>query len=152
MNQNGDDDTPKELPPESSNLPDAGNVLPREVLEALPDDLRITAIKAVSSFQGPIPPPEMLARYEEISPGTAKLLLDMAVKEQDHRIDWDKEILSISRETARRGQWLGFFMWIAGILTAGFLAFNGAMTVGGVVAAASFLGFVKPFLDFMKGR
>ena len=36
-------------------------------------------------WQGPLPPPESLARYDDVAPGTAQTIINMAVKEQEHR-------------------------------------------------------------------
>jgi uncharacterized membrane protein len=36
---------------------------------------RIKSI-AVTSYSGPLPPPEALARFEELYPGSAKLIID----------------------------------------------------------------------------
>ena len=36
-------------------------------------------------FQGPIPPPELIERYDALVPGTAKRLIDLAVEESLHR-------------------------------------------------------------------
>lgn len=69
----------------------------------------------MASFQGPLPPPSMLAQYEEILPGAAERILVLLESETAHRhgvelqcvnaeIDSQK---SISDE-AKRGQWLAF--------------------------------------------
>lgn len=34
---------------------------------------------------GPLPPPDMLARYDEIEPGLAKRIVERSEREQDHR-------------------------------------------------------------------
>lgn len=36
-------------------------------------------------YQGPIPPPEVLEKYEKISPGFADRIVKMAEIEQEHR-------------------------------------------------------------------
>ena len=50
---------------------DSQEVLPAEVLEALPKDLRSVAIRA-ASFRGPLPPPHMFSSYEETLPGRSR--------------------------------------------------------------------------------
>ncbi len=49
-----------------------------------------TQRSVVAEYQGPIPPPQMLARYEEIVPGAGERILAMAEKEQQnrHSMNW----------------------------------------------------------------
>ena len=42
-------------------------------------------IEVAESFSGPLPIPQHFREYEEISPGAAKLIIDMARNEQIHR-------------------------------------------------------------------
>lgn len=44
-----------------------------------------TQITAVSTYSGPLPRPEDLAKYNEIVPGAAERILSMAEKEMRHR-------------------------------------------------------------------
>lgn len=39
----------------------------------------------IKSYRGPIPPPEYLSGFERIVPGSAKEVIDMAVRQQRHR-------------------------------------------------------------------
>jgi uncharacterized membrane protein len=50
-----------------------------------------TQITAVSSFSGPLPRPEDLAKYNEIVPGAAERILSMAEKEMQHRQEIEKQ-------------------------------------------------------------
>ncbi len=54
-------------------------------------DVEITRIRTVTQvrhYSGPIPPAEEFARYEEIYPGSAKLLFSMAEREQDSTVKY----------------------------------------------------------------
>lgn len=74
----------------------------------------VSAVKT-ESFSGPIPPQEVLARYEEKFPGFGERILAMAEREAAHRHELDKrnadvgaaDILAARSET-RRGQWMAF--------------------------------------------
>jgi uncharacterized membrane protein len=50
-------------------------------------------IKKSQYFSGPQPPPELLAKYEQVCPGWAEKLLQMGVNEQQHRHAWDTRTL-----------------------------------------------------------
>lgn len=147
-----ENDEKKESPSQGSLLPaDQQEVLPPEVLEALPEDLRPVAIRA-ASFRGPLPPPAMFSSYEETLPGAAERLFVMAEKEQDHRISWENKALDGSRDATRRGQWLGFFMSIFGVAAAGYIALQGATTVGVVIAGGSFIGLLRSLMAIVTEK
>jgi uncharacterized membrane protein len=42
-------------------------------------------IVVAESFQGPIPPPNVLERYNTINPEIPLMIMNMAIKEQEHR-------------------------------------------------------------------
>jgi len=46
-----------------------------------------------SSYQGPLPPPEMLGQFERVVPGLGRQIVDMAAKEQSHRHSWERRAL-----------------------------------------------------------
>ena len=66
------------------------------------------AHKEVTQWQGPLPPPESLKRYDDISPGTAQTIIEMAVKEQEHRHLMEKETLKRSSRLAMTSTICGF--------------------------------------------
>jgi uncharacterized membrane protein len=56
------------------------------------------SIAVQSHYSGPIPPPQVLAHFEEIYPGAAEKIFSLAEKEAEHR----HRIDSISLETERQ--------------------------------------------------
>jgi hypothetical protein len=45
-----------------------------------------TRVSVVSQkFEGPIPPPDVLQRYDELMPGAASIIIEMAQKQAGHR-------------------------------------------------------------------
>lgn len=53
---------------------------------------RISAV-AVTSYSGPLPPPEVLARFEELYPGSARLIIDDFLSESAQRREAERKIL-----------------------------------------------------------
>lgn len=53
---------------------------------------------AESSWQGPLPPPEILQGYEAAFPGAAERILRMAEDQGAHRRDMEKQALGIQKE------------------------------------------------------
>ena len=63
------------------------------------------------AYQGPLPHPDLLVKYEEIIPGSAERILSMAEKEQKHRHQLENEV--IKKEIAQKGRGLNFGFTLA---------------------------------------
>ena len=63
------------------------------------------------AYQGPLPHPDLLVKYEEIIPGSAERILSMAEKEQQHRHQLENEV--IEKEIAQKGRGLNFGFTLA---------------------------------------
>jgi uncharacterized membrane protein len=127
-----------------------------EILEIV----RVAVEKRSSTyFSGPHPPPELLAQYEQICPGWAVRLLEMGEREQLHRIECDREALSLDREELRQSHaWIDYhrtgqvFGFLAFLLVAGMGAY--ALNLGkDAIAAVCFGAFGLGIVGlFLKGR
>ncbi|GAA0594870.1 DUF2335 domain-containing protein [Caenispirillum bisanense] len=108
------------------------------LLQALPPDeareLR-TALVQSSSFRRPLPPPALLAHYEDILPGAADRIMTMAEAEQAHRIWWERRDMATASNTALGGLVLGFVALLALIGGAVY-----SIAIGSEVGAGLFLG------------
>lgn len=91
----------------------------REILEAEPaaiagvigedpENVRLAQLHLQTSFRGPLPPPEVLIRYNEAVPGGANRIMQMAESEVSHRHELEKDGLAAAVSEARLGQFLGF--------------------------------------------
>lgn len=90
-----------------------------------------------AEWQGPLPPPSLLAAYENIVPGAAKLIIEMAKAAQDHQIRQEERILDIQDRAIRMNEWTRRFSTIIGafIPLAGAYAIIQGATIGGSVIA-----------------
>jgi len=70
--------------------------------------MRLTAMMSSEKFTGPIAHPRHLRAYEEILPGSAERILQMAERAQNHDHEMDKAIVRASVKDRRRGVYLGF--------------------------------------------
>jgi uncharacterized membrane protein len=94
-------------------------------------------------FEGPLPPPADLKQYDDVSPGFAERIVQMAEKEQDFRHRDIDRIRSMQRKIIGRGQVFGFILSLTIILggillimsdkpTSGFISIlTGIATVAG---------------------
>ena len=122
------------------------NLPPKEILDALPENVRVSVMEA-SAFSGPLPPPSMYSGYEKTLPGSAERILAMAEKEQAHRFSWEDRALNANALETKRGQWFGFAMGIVCIFAAVVLAMSGREIVAGILAGIGAIGLVARFLE-----
>lgn len=71
--------------------------------------------QVTQQYSGPIPPPEILYRFDQIVPGAAERILIMAEEDAKHQREIEKTALTVAAEEVKRGQRYG--------LTIGSLAF-----------------------------
>lgn len=67
------------------------------------DQKRIFAYMHEEEFKGPLPHPQILRQYEEVYPGLANEIINMALKEQNHRQELEK-MLVVSEVSLNSGQ------------------------------------------------
>ncbi len=104
------------------------------------------AIPLHASFSGPLPPPEMLARYDEIIPGSAERILTMAESQSLHRRELEREVVFSRIALSRRGQWLGFAIAIVGLGTSAIIAIYGSALAGGIIGLGTLVSLVGVFM------
>ena len=58
------------------------------------DPLQLQIAELRASYSGPLPPPAAFRSYEEVMPGAAKDIMEMAQQEQKHRRNWEMTYLN----------------------------------------------------------
>ena len=116
-----------------------------EILEHLPENVRTSVVEA-AVFSGPLPPPSMYGEYEAVLKGSADRILNMAEKEQDHRIAWESKALDESVRETNLGQKFGLVIAVLCIVGSVYLAMNGHHWVAGILAGTSALGLAARFV------
>ena len=111
------------------------------------------SIEASSSFVGPIPPPQILDKYNQILPGAADRILKMAEKEQSHRHEMQEKLVESQasdfrqdRNEKRLGQIFGFAIGVVSIISGSVTAIQGAPWAGGFIGSAGVVGLVSVFV------
>lgn len=95
------------------------------ILEGLPKEHRASAQKAVSryvqivheSYTSPIPPPSVLAQYNDVLDGCANRILTLAEGQQQHRHEMEASVVRSNILNEKLGLGAGFFL--AAIITTG---------------------------------
>lgn len=122
----------------------------QQVLGQQPQSLM--AVETVTTHQGPIPSPEIIAGYEKVLAGSADRIIKMAEKEQAHR-----HAVQLKRQTQLGsltlvGQIFAFLIGIVGVSGGVYLVKNDKSLVGfgvffsslATLAGIFFFGSKKP--------
>ena len=75
----------------------------------------MVAVETVTTHQGPIPSPEVIAGYEKVLAGSADRIIRMAEKEQDHRHKLQLQNQSQLVRLTFIGQLFAFAIGISGV-------------------------------------
>jgi Predicted membrane protein (DUF2335). len=93
-----------------------------------------------------LPPPDGLERYEKLYPGVTKALVDAYVKQTDHRIDVEKQIVSANTKRMLRGQILGFIISLGVLGISTLLLLKGRDVQGFTALVIAMGGLVMSFI------
>lgn len=105
-----------------------------------------------SSFSGPIPPPQFLEQYDKVVPGAAKIIIDMANNQAEHRQDLEKKVIGSDILNSRLGLVFGFVIGMTGIITGALVVVSGQVIAGLIVSGGTIASLVGTFVYGSQGR
>lgn len=114
---------------------------------------RLTTASVSSEWAGPLPPPEALARFDQVIPHGAERIFKMAEAEQAHRIASEKEALEATVAEAKRGQLLGAsisLVAVAGALLSVWLGAHWAVSVA--LVGVPLMGLANAIVASRSGK
>jgi uncharacterized membrane protein len=82
------------------------------------------------SFSGPLPPPDALARYDQIVPGAAERIIAMAEKQAEHRQKLESTVVKGNTSSQTRGTWFAFIISMTAICGGIWLIHGGKSATG----------------------
>lgn len=72
--------------------------------------------EVISEFSGPIPPPNIIAGYEEVVPGAADRIIQMAEKQAAHRQSIEQMVAKVEARDSLLGILFAFVLGIGSIV------------------------------------
>jgi len=97
-----------------------------------------------AQWQGPLPPPEALANFDQIIPNGAERIMKMVEDEQAHRISYEQAHLNALAGDTRRGHYIGLAISVASIAGAVYAASLGAhWSVSIALVGVPILGIIR---------
>ena len=98
------------------------------------------------SFSGPLPPPEVLKRFDEVVPGSAERIIKMAEGQFAHRTELEKKVINSDIARSRLGQILGFTIAIVGLVCSVVISMYGNQIAGAVLGVGTLASLVSVFM------
>jgi uncharacterized membrane protein len=98
------------------------------------------------TFSGPLPPPEVLRKFDEVVPGAAERIIKMAEEQSAHRKDLERKVIDSDVSRSKWGQLLGFVIAIAGLVAATLISIYGNAIAGGVLGVGTLASLVGVFM------
>jgi uncharacterized membrane protein len=97
-------------------------------------------------FSGPLPPPEVLAKYNEAIPGGAERIIAMVENQSQHRQALEKQVIDANCRAQRTGSVYGFLICMAALASGTFLIYVGKSAQGLVPIIGALGGLVAVFI------
>lgn len=105
--------------------------LERAVAGYMEQHLEISAV-AAEQYAGPLPHPNHLKQFEEILPGAADRIINMAEQQAAHRQEIESRIVRSNLKLEAKGQWFAFGITLA-IVGGGFYVISQGYSIAGLV-------------------
>jgi uncharacterized membrane protein len=99
--------------------------------------MEVTSRTSSTRFSGPIPPPEVLAGYEQVLAGSADRIITMAEKQASHRQSMESVVIKGDSRRSDRGLNLAFVLCMTTTLLAFVAALMGHEWFGGAIITGS---------------
>ena len=104
------------------------------------------SVTSVEFRSGILPPPDELAKYEQILPGVTERLLVTYEKQVDHRIGLERIVIKGNSRRANWGQILSFVIVIFALCLGGYLLLKGLSGQGIATIITAVGGLVASFI------
>lgn len=99
-----------------------------------------------AAYSGPLPPPEALARYNEILPGAADRIIAMAERQSQHREEIETAVINGNIQEQKRGTRYGFIIAMTVAIGSIYLLATGHAITGSITLFSDLGSLVGVFV------
>lgn len=104
------------------------------------------------TFSGPLPPPEVLERYNKIVPGVAERIIKMAEQQSAHRRSLEAQVINSDIKNSKLGLYFGFMIGLTGIIGSVITSIYVSQLAGGVLGIGSLTALTGVFIYGSQSR
>lgn len=98
------------------------------------------------TWQGPIPPPEILRQYDGINPGTAERIIRLVEGQAEHRQKLESQVIAADVRHAHLGLWLGCVVSVVALGAAVACAALGATVSAAIIGGGDIVALAGIFV------
>ncbi len=125
----------------------------QEQREHKPEKDAVVLLGHHEAWSGPLPPPEILARFEQAVPGSAGRIMTMAETQQKHRIDVEKTVAVQETQIKREGLSYAYRIAFIGLVGAVLIALiTKSPAAVGLIITGGLLPLVSKFIPRGKKK
>lgn len=106
----------------------------------------------VEHFSGPLPPPEIFSKYDQILPGSAERILAMAENQSNHRMRLESESLRGGNRDSLLGIIAAFIIAMTTICSGTYVIVSGHPIYGTILSGSGLIGVVGAFIYGTNAR
>lgn len=103
-----------------------------------------------SSFEGPIPHPDIFRMYGEVIPDAPERILRVFEEDSKHAREIQNKALDAQKGDNQRVHWMAWSLIAAGYLLAGLFAYWDKDWLAGIILGSTLLGTITGFLQSRK--
>jgi len=113
-----------------------------------PEEKRAAIIQTslISQFSGPLPPPEELAKYDRILPGSADRIIRMAEQQSTHRQDLESVVIGANASNQKWGLICAFIVAMSAIWGGVWISLKGMSGAGLTAIITALAALVAVFV------
>lgn len=97
-------------------------------------------------FSGPLPPPQILEKYNQIIPNGAERILIMAEEQSKHRRKLEADATKADSRDGMLGIICGLIIGLSGMVAAVIISLYGQPIIGGIIGVGTLVSLVKVFV------
>lgn len=102
--------------------------------------------QSVEMFEGPLPHPDLLQKYDSVIPGFAERIIAQWEQQSTHRQRLESTVVLGGVQAQAKGQWMALVVAVVGLLVAGAVGIWGNPIAGTVIAAVDLASLAGVFL------
>jgi uncharacterized membrane protein len=107
---------------------------------------RAVATATAQSFSGPLPPPQILEKYNQVVPDAAERIIAMAESQSKHRQRLEVTVIDSDIRNSRLGLHYGLIIGLATVIGGAFCIYSGYEIGGTVLGGSGLTGLVSVFV------
>lgn len=132
--------------PNKPNRPKEPNISGQQTAISSEVRRQIHAIARSELFSGPLPPPQVLEKYNQVVPGAADRIIAMAESQSKHRQDLELKVITADIRSAKLGLWFGLIIGLTAIIGGVSCIIMGGEIGGSVIGGTGITGLVGVFV------